>query len=57
MAFKAEPNSKLDLHCNLYDWTQVAVVGKQKGGNENSSTNAVTSFGPRSELSGQRSKV
>ena len=41
MAFRAEPSSMLDLHCNLYDWTQVAVVGKPKGGNENSSTNAV----------------
>ena len=46
MAFRAEPSSMLDLHCNLYDWTQVAVVGKPKGGNENNSTNAVTSFNP-----------
>ena len=47
MAFRAEPNSMLDLHCNLYDWTQVAVVGKPKGANENSSTNDVNSFDPR----------
>ena len=37
----------LDLHCNLYDWTQVAVVGNPKGANETSSTNAANSLDPR----------